>query len=248
MLLSGVMNILAFDTCFDACSVAVGRTGSGAVAAERLLMRRGHAEALVPLIERTMQSAGLGFEALDRIAVTHGPGTFTGVRIGIAAALGLAFAHGTAVVTYSSLNCIARAAIEALGNEFDADGVAVVRDAKRGSVYIEIADMAGNEVAPPALLAIEEACELVRAKRYVVVGRGRALLAGALIDIDAVLSARAIEGIEQPDARHMLADAATRQPISAPAPLYLRPPDATPSSVPPLARAAAGGDGHVRRS
>ena len=83
------MNILAFDTCFDACSVAV-RRDDGAVIAERVLMRRGHAEALLPMIERTMQAAGLSFGDLERIAVTHGPGTFTGTRVGMAAALGLA--------------------------------------------------------------------------------------------------------------------------------------------------------------
>lgn len=243
------MNILAFDTCFDACSVAVRRADTGAITAERQMMRRGHAEALMPMIERTMQSAGLGFAALDRIAVTHGPGTFTGVRVAIAAALGLAFAHKTPVVTYSSLQCVARAVIAALGQNTDFDGIVVARDAKRDSVYIEITNMAGKELGPPALLTIADARDLVRDKRYVMVGSGRALLAheaqSGQLDIDTLLPADTYEGIEEPDARFMLFDAPSRQPVAAPAPLYLRPPDATPSSVPPLARLATTGARNV---
>ena len=231
------MNILAFDTCFDACSVAVRR--ADAVTAERVLMRRGHAEALVPMIERTMQAAGLAFDAIDRIAVTAGPGTFTGSRVGMSAALALSVAHGVPVITYSSLQCVARAAIEQLGaRAADYDGILVARDAKRDSVFIESTDRVGNELDAPALLTVTEARAVAAARQYFALGSGVPLLAddASPLALASTWQQEPPSGICEPDARQMLADAATRQPTPAPAPLYLRPPDATPSSRPPLAR------------
>jgi len=81
------MRVLAIDTALEACSAAVLDTELGTIVAhESLPMLRGHAEALLPLIARVMDRAGLEFAALDRIAVTTGPGSFTGLRVGIAAA------------------------------------------------------------------------------------------------------------------------------------------------------------------
>lgn len=239
------MNILAFDTCFDACSVAARRGDGGSVAAAREMMRRGHAEALVPMIERTMDAAGLGFADLDRIAVTHGPGTFTGTRVGLSAALGFAVAHDLPVVTYSSLQCVARAAIAWLGDAVDAyDGVLVARDAKRDSVFVEVTDRTGNEAVAPALLALGDAQRLADGRRWLAIGSGVPLLTAA----GATLHEPGVDGpagpcpadLTEPDARYLLADAATREPATKPAPLYLRPPDATPSTRPPLARQASG--------
>jgi tRNA threonylcarbamoyladenosine biosynthesis protein TsaB len=91
------MRVLAIDTALEACSAAVLDTEQGGISArESLPMVRGHAEALLPLIARVMDSAGLEFAALDRIAVTTGPGSFTGLRVGIAAARGIALAAGKA--------------------------------------------------------------------------------------------------------------------------------------------------------
>jgi tRNA threonylcarbamoyladenosine biosynthesis protein TsaB len=237
------MNILAFDTCLDACSVAVLRSDTDGISAERALMRRGHAEALVPMIERTMLASGLSFAELDRVAVGHGPGTFTGTRVGMAAALGLGFAHGIAIVEYSSLQIVGRAAIEALGRHGEAyDGVMVARDARRDSLFVEIIDMDGCGVVAPALLNIDEARALAGGRHYFAVGSGVPLLAGdgsGLPDAETRWPVVPPVGIEEPDARHMLSDAADRQPAETPGPLYLRAADAVPSSVPPLARVAS---------
>ena len=234
------MNILAFDTCFDACSVAVLRSDTGAISAERELMRRGHAEALVPMVERTMLAAGLSFAQLDRIAVGHGPGTFTGTRVGMAAALGFGFAHGIGIVEYSSLQIVGRAAVEALGRHGEAyDGVMVARDARRDSLFVEIIDMDGCSVMGPALLSIDDARALAGGRHCFVLGSGVPLLAGdgsGLADAETSWPVAPPAGIEEPDARHMLSDAADRQPAESPGPLYLRAADAVPSSVPPLAR------------
>src|SRR3977135_1988256 len=87
------MRILAIDTALGACSAAVLDTNASAViASETLPMARGHAEAVMPLIARVMDAAQLEFAALDRIAVTTAPGSVTGLRVGIAAARGIALA------------------------------------------------------------------------------------------------------------------------------------------------------------
>ena len=93
------MRVLAIDTALAACSAAVLDTERGAVTAqEQLAMQRGHAEALMPLVARVMERAKLAFAALDRIAVTVGPGSFTGLRVGISAARGIALAAGKPAV------------------------------------------------------------------------------------------------------------------------------------------------------
>ena len=86
------MRVLAIDTALAACSAAVLDTehNGGIVASESLPMVRGHAEALLPLLQRVMQAAGLTFPDIDRIAVTTGPGSFTGLRVGLSAARGIA--------------------------------------------------------------------------------------------------------------------------------------------------------------
>ena len=98
------MRVLAIDTALEACAAAVLDTESaGIMAHESLAMQRGHAEALMPLIKRVMDRAGLAYAALDRVAVTIGPGSFTGLRVGIAAARGIALAAGKPAVGLSTL-------------------------------------------------------------------------------------------------------------------------------------------------
>src|SRR6266567_1894140 len=98
------MRVLAIDTALEACAAAVLDAASGKfLASETLAMSRGHAEALMPLIARVMDAAGLEFAELDRIAVTVGPGSFTGLRVGISAARGIALAAGKPAIGLSTL-------------------------------------------------------------------------------------------------------------------------------------------------
>src|SRR5262249_36654456 len=92
------MRVLAIDTALEACSAAVFDANSGIAASETRGMARGHAEQLMPLVARVMNKAGLEFADLDRIAVTTGPGSFTGLRVGISAARGIALAAGKTAV------------------------------------------------------------------------------------------------------------------------------------------------------
>ena len=107
------MNILALDTSMGACSAAVLAVDG---AARRLILRdvpmaRGHAEALMPMVAEVMQESGLAFAELDLIAATLGPGSFTGVRIAIAAARGLALVTRAKLFGTDSLSVVARSAL-----------------------------------------------------------------------------------------------------------------------------------------
>ena len=98
--------ILAFDTSADFCAAAIVRDDA-ALAARALPMSRGHAEALVPLVQELCDEAEIELRAVDLIGVTIGPGSFTGVRTGIAAAKGFAFAAGCPAIGISSLEAVA---------------------------------------------------------------------------------------------------------------------------------------------
>src|SRR5262249_11140968 len=102
------MRVLAIDTALEACSVAVLDTERADVRFhESIAMQRGHAEALMPLVARVLARSSLDFSALDRIAVTTGPGSFTGLRVGIAAARGIALAAGKPAIGLSTLAAFA---------------------------------------------------------------------------------------------------------------------------------------------
>lgn len=122
------MLILAFDTCMAAVSVAVWRDGA-VLAAARVVLAQGQAEALMPLIEKTMTQAGVGYDQLDRIAVTVGPGSFTGVRVGLAAARGVGLAAGKPVIGVTTT--------EVLAAQVNKARVLVTIDTKRGDFYAQ---------------------------------------------------------------------------------------------------------------
>lgn len=124
------MKILAVDTALGACSVAI--TADGKTLGHRwVAMPRGHAEALAPMVEEAMGEAGLGFADLDRLAVTTGPGTFTGQRVRLAFMRGLRIALGRPLVGLTTLETMAAAA----ATEAKTPWVAVLHEAKREEVY-----------------------------------------------------------------------------------------------------------------
>lgn len=227
------MNILAFDTCFNACSVAVGRDlGSHHERLEQYFEPRdtGHAESLMPMIDRAMSDSGLAFGDLDRIAVTTGPGTFTGMRIGIAAARALRLATGVPLVTASSLAVMAEDASDDLGEERLANrALAIAVDARRGQVYIQLFGRGGLDTSTvPMLAGYADAAGL---------GEGPLIVAGS--GAEAVAQAARQAGREaepvlprlQPDACALVYMAQVL-PLATepPAPLYLRPADAKPQA------------------
>ena len=215
------MILLALDTCLGACSVAVCEDGR-ALAAASEAMSRGHQERLAPMAREVMAEASLEFARLDRIAVTVGPGSFTGLRVGLAFAKGLALALDRPCIGVSTLEALGRGVPRP--NLVARPGfVAACIDAHRGQVYLQVfAD--GQAVMAPDVLPVETAsarlAELYAGGPAALVGSGAPLLQPAL-------PAAAIEPDALPDAIAIAALArAARPPFAPPRPLYLRAPDA----------------------
>ena len=202
------MIVLALDTCLFACSAAVVRGGE--LLARRIdPMARGHQERLAPLVQEVMAQAGLDFEALDRIGVTVGPGSFTGLRVGLAFAKGLSAALSIPAVGVGSL--------EALAQPFPGRVLAAL-DAKRGQVYLQAFEDGTAVSAPDALPLETAAARVAEFAPQVMVGTGAPLLAE-------VRPAARIEPLDHTDPAAVAALAAARAPVP-PRPLYLRAPDA----------------------
>lgn len=147
------MLILAIDTALDACSAALLDTEAGALLArESLPMARGHAEALMPLLARLRAAAALDFAKLDRIVVTTGPGSFTGLRVGLAAARALGLAWGAEVIGYPTFALLAAMAAAERGEQ----ALAVAMTGGHGEWFVE-RFAGGRSVAPLASLTPAQA-------------------------------------------------------------------------------------------
>ena len=205
------MIVLGLDTCLSSCSVAV-RDGETVLASAREVMARGHQERLGPMTQQVMAEAGIGFDQLDRIGVTVGPGSFTGLRVGIAFAKGLAAALSLPSVGIGTLEALAA----------DADGLVFAAiDARRDQVYVQGFEDGRALMAPDALAvptAAARLAELTMGRDFTLIGSGGPLLA------DFAPGARLI-ACEGADARHVARLAAARAPGPL-RPLYLRTPDA----------------------
>lgn len=170
------MRILAIDTALAACSAAVYDSQSGAVlASESLPMSRGHAEALIPMVGRVMAAAALSFAALDRIAVTVGPGSFTGLRVGVAAARGLALAAGKPAV---ALTTLAAYAAPHIATE-NAKPLLAAIDARNDQVYMQLFDLAGRTIVAPRVASLRDALRTASAGPARLAGSGAAMIAAA---------------------------------------------------------------------
>ena len=226
------MRILAIDTALEACSAAVLDTETAAIAAhESQPMVRGHAEALIPLIARVLERARLTFTEIDRIAVTTGPGSFTGLRVGISAARGLALASGKPAVGLSTLAAYAAPFIAA----DDTLPVVAVIDARHDHVYLQVFGPGGRTIMAPQLVPLREALRVASTGAPRLIGSAANMLAGAWPAGERPPSA--VEQRQAPDidwvARLGAAAAETGVP---PKPLYLRAPDAQPQNAAQLAR------------
>jgi len=226
------MRVLAIDTALEACSAAVLDTEQGGISArESLPMVRGHAEALLPLIARVMDSAGLEFAALDRIAVTTGPGSFTGLRVGIAAARGIALAAGKPAVGLSTLAAYAAPLIAA----DDTVPVVAVIDARHDHVYLQVFGPGGRTVVTPRVASLREALRAAATGAPRLIGTAAEMLAAAWPASQR--APRLVDARRAPDVDWVarLGAAATDTGVP-PKPLYLRAPDAQPQNAAQLAR------------
>jgi tRNA threonylcarbamoyladenosine biosynthesis protein TsaB len=228
------MLILAIDTALDACAAAVLDTEAGnVIAQESQVMKRGHAEALMPLIGRVMREAGTSFAALDRIVVTTGPGSFTGLRVGLSAARGIALAANKPAVGVTTLAAYAAPVVSQNAEH----AVISVIDARHDHVYFQVVSGNGSALVRPKVAPIAEALSGSHLGTPHLVGNAAKMLAERW-PTDTVPPFK-IDALPAPDIAWVGWLGAAVNPNTAPArPLYLRAPDAKPPKE-QLAGAAA---------
>jgi tRNA threonylcarbamoyladenosine biosynthesis protein TsaB len=202
------------------------------LAVESVAMDRGHAEALVPMVGRVMREAGLGFEDLDRVVTTVGPGSFTGLRVGIAAARGFALAADKPVVGVSTLDALAAPYIS------DSETVPIVAaiDANHGNLYLQMIGAGGRLLVAPRIASLAEALRAVAIGLVRVIGSGANLLVNQWPSPD-VPAPLLVDARTAPDIVWVARLGAKTDPARAqPRPLYLRVPDARPQEAHRLPR------------
>lgn len=209
------MRVLAFDTTMAACSVAVWQDGDVRAHFHQAMMH-GQAEALLPAIEQTLSDANISYADLDRIAVTLGPGSFTGVRVGLATARGVGAAAGLPVIGLATTDVIAAEA-----RSHTSLPIAVAVDARRAEVYLHLFGPDGIALEDPACALPIDAAVSLNDAEWAVAGDGA----------ERVLEhcGGRLDGVKPhvPSAAVLAALAAERiAPADMPRPIYVRPPDA----------------------
>jgi len=229
------VNIVAIETATETVGVAV-RTDGGAEAAFTLSGRRRHVETLAPALEDLLARVGLAPGDLHLVAVDLGPGLFTGLRVGVAAAKGLAQALGIGIIGLSSLEILTRAAVQ-----FGHRGhLLAAVDARRGEVFASVCELRPGQartedVIPSGLFSPEGLAELLEGLGGVpIVGIGDGVqryaeILGAVPGVACVL-----DGLTSPPPRTLLAMAVDLHDAGIPpltpdrvVPLYMRQADAT---------------------
>ena len=222
------MRVLIVDTALGACSAGVVEDGR-ALGVRSELMTKGHQERLAGMVRDAVadaaKEAGGGFEAIDRIGVTVGPGSFTGLRVGMAFAQGLGAALGRPVIGLSSLDGLAASTAT--------EGVVMaVIDARRGQVYARLFEE-GSPLGPDEALTLDVAAARIAAlpkataQPVRLVGGGASVLCEAFPD----LAAGAVDPRAAPSPEALARLTLAADPAACPPrPLYLRAPDATPPS------------------
>lgn len=219
-------SILALDAAGAACSVALWRRG--AVVAQRLEpMDRGHSERLVPMVKAVLDDAGLAASAIDLVAVTRGPGGFTGVRIGLSAAKGLALACGCPLLGVSSFDAYAAGVPSA---ERQGRCLLVAIETKRRDIYVQLYHDGDGPSGEPLVVLPQDLTRSVPEVPLLLAGDAVARVRPSLEQAypGLVQCASAPDHVEA----RWVAELAARRPLpeaesQAPTPIYLRAPDVT---------------------
>jgi len=226
------LRCLAIDTALNGCSACVLETGAAEpLAMETLPIERGHAEALLPLVERVMAKVEGGFGSLDRVAVTVGPGSFTGLRVGLSAARAIALAANVPCVGVTTLAAYAAPLIM----QQEASVVVAAIDARHGHVYVQAMAPRGMALITPRIAPVREAVRMLGQASIRVVGTGADIFAQ---DARAFgLNVLSSDCAPSPDITFVARLGLVADPASAPPrPYYLRAPDAKPQGHARIAR------------
>lgn len=226
------MKLLAIDTAAGLCAACVLDGDSGRELGRKVVdLGRGHAERLIGIVDEALATSDTEYRQLEAVAVNVGPGSFTGVRVGVSAARGFALALGIPAIGVSALEALAQEAIL----EGATGPVLAAIDAHRGEVYIQCFDVSGNALTEPCAAPLADAECAARSAEFVAGSAAEALLERAGADaVWRIMSTRATADIA------VTARIAGRKGASGgkPKPLYLRAPDAKPQSGAALPRQA----------
>jgi tRNA threonylcarbamoyl adenosine modification protein YeaZ len=222
------MRILAIDTALPAVSACVlDHDAEEPVASESIAMERGHAEAIMPLIERVMSKVEGGFSSIDRVAIAVGPGSFTGIRIGLAAGQAIALACKAEVVGVSTLAALAAPLIL----EEHEGVVAAAIDARHGKVYVAAFGPDGRALLTPRRDGAHEALRALGDGPLLLIGSGAELLAKEARAYGVPVTI--VSEQASPDIAYIARLGLAARPENAPAkPLYLKEPDVTVAGKP----------------
>lgn len=226
------MRVLAIDTALGACSAAVLDTEQpGILASESLPMARGHAEALMPLVAEVMRRADLAVFDIDRVVVTTGPGSFTGLRVGIAAARGIALAAAKPAVGVSTLSAYAAPHLA----DDDTSPIIAAIDARHDHVYLQVFGPAGRILIAPRLAPLSEAARAASEAPSRIVGSAAQAVADRLPE--GAPAPLRVDARAAPDIVWVARmGAVLPESQSPPKPQYLRAPDAQPQNAAQLPR------------
>ena len=235
------MIVLGLDSATAACSAAIWQDGR--ILARRFEeMSRGQAEALVPMARAVVVEAGLRFTDLDRVGVTVGPGAFTGLRIGLAAARGIALAAGADLIGITSLTAVAAAAFAE--DAHPAGPLLVALETKRADLYVQLFAVNQSAMTEPFVARAADLAARLPGHPARIAGDGAQTALAAFAASASGLAAPALCIAGLPDAATVAALAAARAETHvAPEPIYLRAPDVTPEPAGGKASRGAGGPG-----
>lgn len=213
------MNLLAIDTALEACAVGLAAGGAKPIIHTEVI-GRGHAERLFAMIEAVTTEGGIGLDRIDRFAVTTGPGSFTGIRVGIAAVRGFALVTKTPALGFSTLAVHGETARRMAGPV----PVMAMLPAKGGEVFFQMFDAEGVALTAPSVGPLADAIEAAKNAGARLAGAGAA---SAEADLDPIHTQ------SSPDVVSLLRLAETAiADGNAPRPLYIKPPDAKPAYSP----------------
>jgi tRNA threonylcarbamoyladenosine biosynthesis protein TsaB len=219
------MIILAIDTAGVDCSAALYDAGAGRLIASRTeAIGKGHAELLPSMVDEVFKQADKSPKDIGLIGVTIGPGSFTGIRVGVAAARGFGLALSVPVIGVTTLEVLASMARATAPQK----PILAAMDAKRGEIYTQLFDADGSAATEPQALSLEDAHLLATTSQAVVAGTG----AGPLFSETTSL-------LDHFDIETVAKIAALRPNVTGKAaPLYLRGPDAKPQTGYAIERSA----------
>jgi tRNA threonylcarbamoyl adenosine modification protein YeaZ len=223
------MILLAIDCAASLCAACVYDQATGKTLGREVRdIGKGHAEQLMDVIARTLAAAGKTYADLDRIAVSVGPGSFTGVRVGVSTARGLALALKIAAVGVTTLEAIAAEAVAMAqkAGQTAPERVLAAIDGGRDGIYVGVYDRFGSMQYDPVIMTPEEAAGLASREKLALAGSA----AGKIAGLTAEAELTEVVGATADIAVYARLAAGRPAPTERPKPLYLRAPDAKPQA------------------